>query len=111
MTRFAAADPAAAAPALPVPHRLVAKRRETGDVWPREWEPPGGALEPLAPGQFAMLYAFGAGEVPISVSAEPRHHTIRAVGAVTSDLCALEGGAYVGVRGPLGRAWPLAPAE
>jgi NAD(P)H-flavin reductase len=63
-----------------------------------------------------MLYAFGAGEVPISVSAIPEDgaalgHTVRAVGAVTRSLCAAPAGAVVGVRGPFGRGWPLPDAE
>ena len=62
----------------------------------------------FAPGQFAMLYAFGIGEVPISVSGDldaggSLVHTIRAVGAVTSALCASAPGQDVGVRGPFGR--------
>ena len=63
-----------------------------------------------------MLYAFGKGEVPISISGglggdEPLVHTVRAVGAVTDALCALAEGEAVGVRGPFGTAWPLADAE
>jgi NAD(P)H-flavin reductase len=59
-----------------------------------------------------MLYAFGVGEVPISTSGDHDGdgrltHTIRAVGAVTRALCALEPGAVVGVRGPFGTEWPL----
>jgi NAD(P)H-flavin reductase len=101
---------------LPVPHRVAGKRRETHDTWTLELEPAGAGLDPFAPGQFGMLYAFGAGEVPISISADltrpgPLVHTIRAVGAVTQVLCALEAGAYVGVRGPFGSAWPIAEAE
>ena len=42
----------------------------------------------FAPGQFNMLYAFGAGEVPISMSGDPERrdrivHTIRGVGGVS----------------------------
>jgi NAD(P)H-flavin reductase len=63
-----------------------------------------------------MLYAFGAGEVPISVSGGGGAggrvgHTIRAVGAATSALCAIEPGAQVGLRGPFGNSWPLTEAE
>lgn len=90
----------------PVPVRVVSRRRETHDTWTLELEPGPG----YAPGQFAMLYAFGAGEVPISVSRIGRRnlHTIRAVGAVTAALCAAD---TIGVRGPLGNAWPLTGAE
>jgi NAD(P)H-flavin reductase len=63
-----------------------------------------------------MLYAFGVGEAPISVSGDltgpgPLVHTIRAVGAVTSALCKVGRGQDVGVRGPFGTAWPVAEAE
>jgi len=37
-------------------------------------------------------------------------HTIRAVGAVSSRLCALREGAMIGVRGPFGTAWPVEEA-
>jgi NAD(P)H-flavin reductase len=60
-----------------------------------------------------MVYAFGVGEVPISVSdAEgPRLvHTVRAVGAVTEAICASRPGTTLGIRGPFGNAWPLAQA-
>ena len=89
----------------PVPHRVVSRRPETADTWTLELEPLAGSIRPRA-GQFDMLHAFGVGEVPISTSGDhegdgPLTHTIRAVGAVTRVLCALELGAVVGVRGPL----------
>jgi NAD(P)H-flavin reductase len=70
----------------------------------------------FAPGQFNMLYAFGVGEVPISISGDPGDgttlvHTVRAVGTVTRPLCLLRKGARLGVRGPFGSAWPLADAQ
>jgi NAD(P)H-flavin reductase len=63
-----------------------------------------------------MLYAFGTGEVPISVSGDLTDavrlvHTIRAVGAVTETLCGYGPGAPVGVRGPFGTPWPVEEAE
>ena len=90
---------------------VVARRtRETPDTWTLELEPAAGEPLRVEPGQFTMLYAFGIGEVPISVSAAPDDvlvHTVRAVGAVTKAICAAEPGAVLGVRGPLGNAWPL----
>jgi NAD(P)H-flavin reductase len=70
----------------------------------------------FAPGQFNMLYAFGAGEVPISISGDPARpeqlvHTVRAIGSVTRTLCARRRGTCVGVRGPFGSAWPLEEAR
>ncbi|MBW1596431.1 FAD/NAD(P)-binding protein [Streptomyces sp. JJ38] len=100
---------------VPLPYRLVARREDTGDTVTLVLEPAGGGLEPFAPGQFAMLYAFGVGEIPVSVSGivdGPRlTHTVRAVGAVSRALCGLRVGASVGVRGPFGTPWDLATAR
>src|SRR5689334_8606344 len=92
-------------PALAELTRVRSRHQETHDTWTIEVASGGD----YAPGQFAMLYAFGVGEAPISVSriGERNLHTIRAVGAVTEALCAAES---VGVRGPFGNAWPLAEA-
>src|SRR5262249_2632741 len=100
-------------PMAPRPFRVVRRRRETGDTWTLELEPVDGTPLDVAPGQFTMLYAFGIGEVPISVSGAARGpliHTVRDVGAVTSALCASRPGAGLGVRGPFGNAWPVGPA-
>jgi len=72
--------------------------------------PRGGA--PARAGQFNMLYAFGVGEVALSMSGPPARsdvaiHTIRAVGTVTEALCRLKAGGTVGVRGPFGTPWPM----
>lgn len=68
------------------------------------------------PGQFNMLYAFGQGEVAISISGDTEQtdfvrHTIRAVGSVTRALTNMKCGDQVGLRGPFGRAWPLAAMQ
>jgi NAD(P)H-flavin reductase len=60
-----------------------------------------------------MLYVFGVGEVPISISGDPRDrsrlaHTVRAVGAVSRKICSLKKGDMLGVRGPYGSHWPVA---
>jgi len=99
----------------PLPYRVVRKRRENHDNWTLELEPVDEAIEPIAPGQFTMLYAFGIGEVPISTSGDLERsdtlvHAIRAVGAVTRALCAARAGDVVGVRGPFGNTWPVAEA-
>ena len=109
MTVHAEAVPAAA----PRPFRVVRRRRETHDTWTLELEPVDG--EPLVcePGQFTMLYAFGIGEVPISVAGDDGGrlvHTVRAVGAVSEAICGSRRGATLGVRGPFGNAWPVAEA-
>jgi NAD(P)H-flavin reductase len=117
-TRPAEPAPAGAAGGLvPTPCRVGRRLIETADTHTLELFPErAGAIAPFAPGQFAMLYAFGAGEAPISISGDLSAggrlvHTIRSAGAVTSALCALEPGDHVGVRGPFGTAWPLEPAE
>jgi len=68
------------------------------------------------PGQFDMLYAFGVGEVPISISGDPARteritHTIRAVGPVSRAIAALGVGDTIGLRGPFGNHWPIELAE
>jgi anaerobic sulfite reductase subunit B len=95
---------------VPRPFRVVRRRRETSDTWTLELEPVGGEPLDVRPGQFTMLYAFGIGEVPISVSGEaggPLIHTVRDVGAVTKAICASRPGTVLGVRGPFGNAWPV----
>ncbi len=64
------------------------------------------------PGQFNMLYTYGTGEVPISISGDPKDqskivHTIRAYGSVTSKMRILKKGDIIGVRGPFGNGWPI----
>ena len=90
---------------------VASRRQETADTCTLELDPQDGAISRPAPGQFTMLYAWGVGEVPISVSGLAPNgrlvQTIRDVGAVTHKLCALDSGTTVGVRGPLGRGWPV----
>jgi NAD(P)H-flavin reductase len=101
---------------LPLAYRVTGKRRELADTWTLDLEPANGdGIGEVSPGQFNMLYAFGAGEVPISVSGEsgagPLSHTVRAVGATTRAICSIEPGEALGVRGPFGSAWPVKEAE
>lgn len=99
---------------VPVPYRILTVHREMHDAVTL-------AIEPtrrnegfsFAPGQFNMLFLWGAGEVPISISSDPAQpgvlaHTVRAVGAVTEALCRLRRGETVGIRGPFGSHWPVA---
>lgn len=99
------AEGAFAAPRL---FEVVARRRETHDTVSLVIED---AAARCTPGQFNMLYAFGKGEVPISVSALEGSritHTIRNVGLVTEALTRVRPGAVIGVRGPFGTGWPVA---
>jgi len=104
-------------PLLPTSYVVADKRQELGDTWTLELEPAGGdGVEAFRPGQFSMLYAFGAGEVPISLSGGGEAggrlgHTIRAVGETTRAICDVRTGAQVGVRGPFGNSWPLERAK
>ena len=98
----------------PRPFKVARRRRETADTWTLELDPLTGPPLDVLPGQFTMLYAFGIGEVPISVSGEPGRrlvHTVRDVGAVTAAICASRPGAVLGVRGPFGNSWPVETAE
>ncbi len=116
-------SPLALAPVEPDPmtprlFRVGKRRRELSDTFTLELEAaePGAVAAPFSPGQFNMLYAFGVGEVPISISGDPGVpgrfvHTVRAVGPVTDALRGLRRGDTLGVRGPFGTAWPVAEAE
>jgi NAD(P)H-flavin reductase len=95
---------------LPVKRRV----RETVDVFSFEIavDDAGASVPGFRPGQFNMLYAFGAGEIPISVSGDPAittciTHTIRSVGPVSAALAKLRSGDRVGIRGPFGSHWPV----
>lgn len=75
----------------------------------------GGPPITFRPGQFAMIYIHGVGEVPISIAGDAGApgslvHTVRAVGAVTNAIVRLRPGDEVGIRGPYGSAWPLTRA-
>lgn len=88
--------------------------KELGDTFTLNLKPADGDFY-FRPGQFNMLYVFGVGEVPISISGDPENpqtlvHTIREVGGVTKALAGLKAGDSVGVRGPFGSSWPLEEA-
>jgi NAD(P)H-flavin reductase len=93
---------------------VVERHRETHDTVSLRLETDDPAILAGRPGQFVMaaLPAFSA--APISVS---RFHpdglelTIRAAGAATRALCGLRRGDSLGLRGPLGRGWPVHAAD
>src|SRR5262245_50426131 len=108
----AATEPAPVGAMTPRPFRVAAREQDTADTWTLTLEPLGGDAPAIAPGQFVMVYAFGIGEVPISVSGPPFRPgpvvlTVRAVGAVTAAVCAAEPGDVLGLRGPVGNSWPI----
>jgi NAD(P)H-flavin reductase len=89
---------------------VVENRRDTRDTVTLVLEAADGEPFGFEPGQFTMLSAFGAGEVPISISGDPARpevlqHTIRNVGGVTRTLAAAAPGGALGIRGPFGRGW------
>ena len=110
------AEPGAAGAFVPSPFRVGDRRRDTADTWTLALEPLDGGGFAVAPGQFVMVYAFGVGEVPISVCGPPQRPgepvvlTVRDVGAVTHAICSAEPGSMLGLRGPLGNSWPVAAA-
>ncbi|MGR8918385.1 MAG: FAD/NAD(P)-binding protein [Gammaproteobacteria bacterium] len=99
-----------AAPYMPIPATIERVTEETPSiktftVRPRE-------PVPFAAGQFVELTVPGVGEAPFTPSSSPAVSeeldiTIMSVGRVTERLHALGPGAAVGIRGPLGRAYPV----
>lgn len=101
-------------PWVPQPMTIAECTRETADTFTLRIDV-GAPGFVFAPGQFNMLYAFGTGEVPISISGDPTRpqilvHTIRALGTVTNAIARLAVGATLGIRGPYGNGWPLEQA-
>ena len=100
-------------PMVPSLHRILKIHRETGDVFTIDTQPQAEeSIFPFTPGQFNMVYVFGVGEVPLSISGDPSRtdtltHTIRGVGWVTRALQKMKKGDMIGVRGPFGTSWPM----
>lgn len=94
----------------PLPYVVTSVHRETYDTTTLVLEAESVALPSWEPGQFTMVYAFGIGEIPISVSGDPCRqdvlvHTVRDVGAVSHAIVNARPGDVLGVRGPFGRGW------
>ena len=105
-------DPARPEPMAPRRFRIERVKKELSDTFTLQLVPLDGEPLRYRPGQFNMLYVFGTGEVPISISGDPGDasvlvHTTRAVGAVTEAMGQLRVGDIIGVRGPYGSAWPI----
>jgi len=115
MTTMAMPEAVAVArdPMVPEPYVLRRVAKETHDTFTLTLAPDDGAtVHAFQPGQFSMLWAFGVGEIPISISGDPERtdeltYTIRAVGATTRSLVSRKPGADIGVRGPFGTGWPV----
>jgi NAD(P)H-flavin reductase len=102
-------------PLVPQLYRVARVRRELADTATLELTPLAGARPDFEPGQFNMLYAFGVGEIAVSISGEESEmsflHTVRDVGAVSGTIARLKTGATVGLRGPFGTSWPVTSAQ
>ena len=107
---------AAASPGRYVTACVAATATETLDTTTLRIEGVDPAIANGRPGQFVMVTRPGLPAVPISIS---RYHpdenaielSIRAAGPATETLTGLTQGAMVGLRGPLGRGWPMETAE
>jgi NAD(P)H-flavin reductase len=104
-------------PMLPRPARVMQVDKETHDTFTLSLEAGNGnGQASFAPGQFSMLYVFGVGELPISISGDPEEpgrlvYTVRSVGKATNALVTRTAGETVGVRGPFGTSWPMTKAR
>ena len=105
-------------PLVTHPYRVKRVQNETHDTFTLYLEPANGTTKnfSFAAGQFNMLYLYGVGEIPISISGDPSNteqlvHTTRAVGTVTKAMRRLKRGHVIGVRGPFGSDWPLDKLE
>lgn len=100
----------------PVPYRVQRRTDENRDSATLCLQPVHEPLRTPRPGEFMMMYAFGIGEIAISVSGVPEsdggaiHHTIRSVGAVSRALHGAAPGSVIGMRGPFGTGWRLPEA-
>jgi NAD(P)H-flavin reductase len=104
-------------PMVPQPYEVREISRETPDTFTLTLHPQNGTgISSFQPGQFSMLWPFGVGELPISISGDPSRqdrlvYTVRSVGKATNTLVSQKAGAAVGVRGPFGTAWPVDAAR
>ena len=108
MDRLAERAPVIAPDAM-VPRiaRVVRRARELPDTWTLDLvAADGGPLMRYAPGQFTMMYVFGVGEIPVSISGDASDatrlvQTVRAVGKVSEAVTKLAAGDTLGLRGPV----------
>ena len=110
------AAPRTTDPFVPELYRVEAVRRELTDTVTLELTPLSGPRPAFEAGQFNMLYAFGVGEVAISISGSPDPgncftHTVRDVGAASGAIARCQPGDMLGLRGPFGIGWPVKAAE
>jgi NAD(P)H-flavin reductase len=103
-------------PMLTREFRVLRRKKETYDTYTMDLVAADGAQTfPFIPGQFNMLYVYGVGEIPISISGNPEKpevltHTTKSVGINSNAVCRLKKDDSVGVRGPYGTGWPMKEA-
>lgn len=104
-------------PMVSQPYVVRGVAKETPDTFTLTLAPEkesNGAL--FQPGQFSMLWVFGVGELPISISGHALQsdqlvYTVRSVGQATHALVSQKVGDGIGVRGPFGTGWPIETAR
>ncbi|HHX63767.1 MAG TPA: heterodisulfide reductase subunit F [Chloroflexi bacterium] len=104
-------------PYMPIPMVLRAVTDETDDRTIKSFDLAFCRDEDTAsfrytPGQFCEVSLFGYGEAPFGIASSPTEagmlrFTVKKTGVVTSMFHSLEPGDRLGVRGPLGNAFPL----
>ncbi len=97
---------------VPVVYRVENRHQEIADTMTLDLEPVNSPCISFLPGQFTMLGLPGVGEIPISISGNPRRsdnlaQTIRGVGKVSQALIERAIGDRILLRGPFGRPWPV----
>lgn len=109
--------PVVADPMLPQPYVVQRVDKETPDTFSLTVDSEDGGTDvAFKPGQFSMLWVFGVGELPVSISGDPAQrgrlvYTVRSVGKATNALVSRKVGDAIGVRGPFGMGWPLEVAR
>lgn len=99
------------------PYLIRDVSKETYDTFTLKLTPDTGSNHTrFQPGQFSMLWVFGVGELPISISGDPEEsdrlvYTVRSVGQATNALVTRPAGEAIGVRGPFGNGWPMEAAR
>lgn len=100
-------------PLLPSKAIVADIRQETPDVKTlRVVAADGGELFAYQPGQCAMVSLFPVGEALFSITSSPTRKgflefSIKNTGMLTRALHEIEPGAFIGVRGPYGKGFPL----
>ena len=104
-------------PMVPSPYVVRQVAKETPDTFTLTLESRNGqAGNSFQPGQFSMLWVYGVGELPISISGDGGKqdglvYTVRSVGPATHALVNRRAGDDIGVRGPYGTSWPMEAAR